>query len=294
VEVTASAERFREAADEARSRALQVGFVATMGALHGGHASLVQRARHECGFVIVSVFVNPLQFDSAQDLASYPRPVERDLALAESLGCDLAVTPEETELYPEGHPEVAIDPGPMGERLEGASRPGHFGGVLTVVAKLFNLAGPSRAYFGEKDAQQLALVRRMVKDLGFPVQVVACPTIREVDGVALSSRNQLLSPEERGAAPVLFQALTSAAGLVRVGERRGDVIRAVMAREVGAEPMARLDYVALVDEASWEDVEKVSGPARALVATRFGKVRLIDNLLLPWEEGWSVHNTGVA
>jgi pantoate--beta-alanine ligase len=294
VEVTASAERLRVAAGEARSRDLRVGLVPTMGALHEGHASLVQRARSECGFVAVSIFVNPLQFDSAQDLASYPRPVERDLALAESLGCDLAVTPEEAELYPKGGPEVSIDPGPLGERLEGASRPGHFRGVLTIVAKLFNLAGASRAYFGEKDAQQLALVRRMVGDLDFPIEVVGCPTVREEDGVALSSRNQLLSPDARRAAPVLFQALTTAAGLVRTGERRGDVVRAAMAREIGGEALARLDYVALVDEATWEDVEKISGPARALVAARFGEVRLIDNLLLPWEEGWSVHNTGVA
>jgi pantoate--beta-alanine ligase len=292
VEVTASPGRFQEAAGEARERGLRVGFVPTMGALHRGHTSLIEQARAECDWVAVSIFVNPIQFDSAADLSGYPRRQEEDRALAESLGCDLAFAPGETEMYPQGRPAVTVDPGPMGERLEGASRPGHFRGVLTAVAKLLNLAGACLAYFGEKDAQQLALVRRMVFDLDPPVRVVSCPIVREPDGLALSSRNDLLPPEHRKAAPVLFEALSSAAGLVRRGQRQGDVLRAAMAREIGSEPVARLDYVAVVDDATWEELGVIEGPARALVAARFGQVRLIDNLMLPWEPGWSVQNTG--
>jgi pantoate--beta-alanine ligase len=292
VEVTASARRFREAADEARTRGEVLGFVPTMGALHQGHGRLLKRAREECGFVAMSIFVNPLQFDSQSDLASYPRRPEADRAVAAALGADLVFAPGESEIYPGGRPEVTIDPGPLGDRLEGRSRPGHFRGVLTVVAKLFNLAGRCRAYFGEKDAQQLAMVRRLVEDLNAAVTVVGCPTVREIDGLALSSRNALLSPEERRAAPVLLEALSAAAGLVRQGERSADVLRATMARAIGAEPLARLDYVAVVDDSSWADAAVIEGPARALVAARFRDVRLIDNLLLPWDGGETGHNTG--
>jgi pantoate--beta-alanine ligase len=292
VEVTRDPGRFREASAEARERGLRVGFVPTMGALHRGHASLIERAKAECGWVAISIFVNPLQFDSAADLSSYPRKDEEDRALAEALRCDLAFAPGESEMFPKGTPAVTIDPGPLGERLEGGSRPGHFRGVLTAVAKLLNLAGDCLAYFGEKDAQQLALVRRMVSDLDQPVRVVPCPTVREPDGLALSSRNALLSQELREAAPVLFEALSSAAGLVRGGERQGDVLRAAIAREIGSEQLARLDYVAVVDDATWEELGMIEGPARALVAARFGQFRLIDNLMLPWEPGWSVQNTG--
>ncbi len=292
MELTTSPERFREACEASRRQGQVVGFVPTMGALHGGHASLLTRARDECGFVALSIFVNPLQFGPAEDLAGYPRSPEKDQAVAEALGCDLIFAPTEADMYPNGHPEVTVDPGPLGNRLEGASRPGHFRGVLTVVAKLFDLTGPSHAYFGEKDAQQLALVTRMARDLDAPVTVVPCPTIREADGLAISSRNAYLSDQEREAAPVLFDALTAAASLVRQGERSGDVLRAEMAKPIGAEPLARLDYVAVVDDATWEDVETLKGPARALATARVGKPRLIDNLSLPWEPGWSVQNNG--
>ncbi len=292
MEVTTSAQRFREAADEARGRGRDLGFVPTMGALHQGHGRLLKSARDECGFVAMSIFVNPFQFDSQGDLDTYPRRLQADSAVGAALGCDLVFAPAEAEMYPAGRSEVTVDPGPLGDRLEGRSRPGHFRGVLTVVAKLFSLAGPCRAYFGEKDAQQLALVRRMVDDLNAPVTVVGCPTVREIDGLALSSRNMLLSPEERRAAPVLFEALSTAAGLVRKGERGADVIRATIARQIGAEPLARLDYVAVVDDSSWEEAAVIEGPARALVAARFGAVRLIDNLVLPWDAGESRHNTG--
>jgi pantoate--beta-alanine ligase len=291
MELTASPPGFREACEAARRAGKVVGFVPTMGALHDGHASLLRRARDECGFVVLSIFVNPLQFGPAEDMAAYPRPLEDDLAMADGLGCDLVFAPAEAEIYPRGRPEVTVDPGPLGDRLEGASRPGHFRGVLTVVAKLFNLAGGCRAYFGEKDAQQLALVARMVRDLDFPVEVVPCRTIRQPDGLAISSRNAYLTEEERDAAPALFGALTAAAGLVREGERRADVLRAEMAKRVGAEPAAKLDYVAAVDDATWENVHTLNGPARALVAARLGKARLIDNVMLPWEPRWSVQNS---
>jgi pantoate--beta-alanine ligase len=289
--VTASAKGFHAACEKARSSGALVGFVPTMGALHRGHIRLIGQAREECGFVAISIFVNPLQFTSPEDFAAYPRTLEQDRAVAESLGVDVAFVPEEGELYPGGRPEVGIEPGPLGDRLEGGSRPGHFRGVLTVVAKLFNLVGRCRAYFGDKDAQQLALVRRMVAGLNFPVSVVACPIVRDPDGLALSSRNSRLSPDERRAAPVLFEALSDGATRARLGERSADVLRAEMARRIGAERLARLDYVAIVDESTWEEVEAIRGPARALVAAHFGEVRLIDNVALPWEPGAGVQNT---
>jgi pantoate--beta-alanine ligase len=281
MDLISSRDAFRQAVDESRTAGATVGLVPTMGDLHRGHASLIERARRECGFVAVSIFVNPLQFDGAADLDAYPRRLETDRATAEGLECDVLFAPDEIEMYPDGPPQVTVDPGPLGERLEGASRKGHFRGVLTVVAKLFDLAGPCRAYFGEKDAQQLVLVGRMAQDLDMPVTVVACPTVRYSDGLALSSRNARLSSEERLAAPVLFDALSAATALARKGEHRADVLRAEMARTIGAEPLARLDYVAVVDDLSWEDARELTGPARALVAARIGDTRLIDNVALP-------------
>ena len=294
MEVTASPARCIEACQEARQGGRFVGFVPTMGALHDGHTRLVKTARDECGFVTLSIFVNPLQFGAGEDLAGYPRQLEVDLETADALGCDLAFAPSERAMYPDGTPRVTVDPGPLGDRLEGRSRPGHFRGVLTVVTKLLNLVGPCRAYFWEKDAQQLALVRRMVEDLDIRAEIAGCPTVRDADGLALSSRNAYLSPQERGAAAVLFEALSAAASMIRQGERSGDVLRAEMAKRIGAEAMARLDYVAVVDDASWEDVEDLERSARALVAARIGRARLIDNLLLPWEPGWTAQESGWA
>jgi pantoate--beta-alanine ligase len=279
--VIRSISELRRRTDAARARGALVGLVPTMGALHEGHASLIRRARAETGLVVVSVFVNPLQFGEASDLAAYPRDEDRDLAEAEALGVDVVFAPELEEMYPGGEPQVTVDPGPLGDRLEGASRPGHFRGVATVVAKLFHAAGPVRAYFGEKDAQQLAVIRRMVADLDEPVEVVPCPTVREPDGLAVSSRNERLTPEQREAAGCLFLALAAAAELARAGERDVGPLVAVMAREIGATPHARLDHAAVVDEATFEEVRRIERPARAIVAARFGDVRLIDNLLLP-------------
>lgn len=271
----------RAAADAARADGRTVGLVPTMGAVHDGHRSLIRRAREERDLVIVSIFVNPTQFADPGDLETYPRDEGRDLEIARRDGVDVVFAPSVEEMYPGGGSEVSVDPGPLGDRIEGASRPGHFRAVATVVAKLFNAAGACRAYFGEKDAQQLAVVRRMARDLSFPVEVVACPTVREPDGLAMSSRNVRLAPEQREAAGCLFLALSEASALARAGERDAARLVAAMAREVGATPAARLDHAAVVDEETFEEVRTIVRPARALVAAWFGDVRLIDNLLLP-------------
>ena len=281
LEVTRTIAATLAAADAARADGRTVGLVPTMGAFHEGHASLMRRAREERDLVVVSIFVNPTQFADPADLAAYPRDEARDLEIARGLGVDVVFAPTPEEMYPAGEPRVTIDPGPLGDRLEGASRPGHFRGVATVVAKLFHAVGPARAYFGEKDAQQLAVLRAMVRELAFPVEISACPTVREPDGLAMSSRNARLSPEQRDAAGCLFLALSEAAELARAGERDAARLVAAMAREIGATPQARLDYAAVVDDATFDDVTTIDAPARALVAARFGEVRLIDNLLLP-------------
>jgi pantoate--beta-alanine ligase len=269
------------AVDERRSSGADVGLVPTMGALHDGHASLIRRARAERSVVVVSIFVNPMQFGSGEDLSRYPRDEAKDIALSERLGADLVWAPSADEFSPPGIELPTPEPGPIGDVLEGAARPGHFAGVLTAVNRLFDVVGASAAYFGEKDAQQLFLVRRMVERLGHPVTVVACPTIREPDGLAMSSRNAYLSPGEREQAGCLFLALSEAAVLAREGERDPAVVVAAMAREVGATPLASLDYAAVVDEATFEPPAEVEPPARALIAARFPSARLIDSLRLP-------------
>lgn len=275
-------EMLRDACDDARLAGRTVGFVPTMGFLHEGHLSLVRKARREADLVVASVFVNPLQFGPGEDLEAYPRDEARDLELLEEAKADLAFVPSAEEMYPGGLPQVTVDPGPLDDVLEGASRPGHFRGVCTVVAKLLGIVGPCRAYFGEKDAQQLAVVRRMVEDLDLPASVFAGETVRDEDGVAMSSRNSYLSPAEREAARAIPRALAAAEALVEAGEGDAHVVRAELAKHVGAEPLAELDYVAVVDDATFEEVERLERPARALVAARFGRTRLIDNVrLLP-------------
>jgi len=279
VDVIGDPAAFARACDAARARGATVGLVPTMGALHDGHRSLLERARADESFVAMTLFVNPLQFGDPQDLAAYPHHRDQDLAIAAAAGCDAVFAPSQEEMYPAGAPEVTIDAGPLGERLEGAARPGHFRGVLTVVAKLLSLAGPCRAYFGEKDAQQLELVRRMLRDLDLPGEVVACPTVRAPDGLALSSRNDRLSAQERAAAPVLFRALSAGVFVIGAGERAGGLIRAQVADVLAGEPLARTDYVAVVDEATWDDADTVRGPVRLLAAARIGGTRLIDNVV---------------
>jgi pantoate--beta-alanine ligase len=278
VEVIVERAPFRATCESARRSGRDVGLVATMGALHEGHRSLLAAARDRTGFVAMTLFVNPLQFAAGEDLQTYPRTPEADLEVAERAGCDVVFQPAVPEMYPAGDPEVTVDPGALGERLEGESRPGHFRGVLTVVGKLFALTGPCRAFFGEKDAQQLALVRRMVRDLELPVEVVECPTLRESDGLALSSRNIRLSPEERAAAPVLWRALHAGKGLVRDGQESPRVVRDILLDVIAAEPRAVLDYAVVLDRDTWEEPDRIRGIVRLLVSARFGATRLIDNV----------------
>lgn len=267
----------RKALDGERARGRRVGFVPTMGYLHEGHASLIRRARAETDVVVVSIFVNPLQFGPNEDLDSYPRDLDRDAAVAEASGADLLFTPSDAEMYP--RPMLTtVSVAEVSERLEGAARPTHFAGVATVVAKLFAIVGPCAAYFGEKDFQQVAVVRRMVGDLSLPVDVVASPTQREPDGLALSSRNTYLTPEERAAAPVVNRALRAGAALVLAGERDAAAVRDHMAQIIEAEPLAKLDYAAVVDADSFTVPDPLAGNLRLLAAVRFGRARLIDNV----------------
>ena len=220
--------------------------------------------------------MNPAQFGPKEDLASYPRDLDRDLRLLDDAGCDLVFAPEVAEMYPAGMDTVVV-PGRVAEPLEGARRPGHFRGVATVVAKLFNIVRPDRAYFGEKDAQQLAVIRALVRHLDVPVEVVGCPIVREADGLAMSSRNGYLTAEERRAAPVLHRALLAARELWARGERRGDALRAEMRRVIEGEPLARLDYASAADPDSFEEIERAQGPVLLLLAAFLARARLIDN-----------------
>ena len=256
-----------------------LGLVPTMGFLHAGHISLVEHARHENASVAASIFVNPTQFGPKEDLARYPRDLPRDLRLLEDAGCDLVFAPEVAEMYPAGA-DTFIAPGKVAEPLEGVRRPGHFRGVATVVAKLLNIVQPARAYFGEKDAQQLAVIRAMARHLDMAVEIVGCPIVREPDGLAMSSRNSYLTPEERRAAPVLFRALGAARELWQLGERQGERLRAEMRRVVEAEPLARLDYASVADPETFQELDHIEGAARLLLAAFLGRARLIDNLLL--------------
>jgi pantoate--beta-alanine ligase len=264
-----------------RGHGSEVGLVPTMGFLHEGHASLIKRARAEAVRVVVSIFVNPAQFSPGEDLATYPRDEDRDVEICRQLGADAVWAPPEEEVYPPGAALFQPDPGPVGKRFEGAARPGHLHGVLKVVHRLFDLTGPCRAYFGEKDAQQLFLVRRMVEEMGLPVTIVPCSTVREPDGLAHSSRNALLGAEEREQAGCLFLALSEAAALARAGETDPAILVAAMGREIGATPLARLDYAAVVGDDTFEPIARLGVPARAIVAARFPSARLIDNLYLP-------------
>ncbi len=267
----------REILDAERAAGRRVGFVPTMGFLHEGHARLMRRARAENEVVLVSIFVNPLQFGANEDLAAYPRDFEHDLAVCEGEEIPLVFHPSVEEMYPEPDP-LKITVGPIGAILEGRTRPGHFDGVATVVAKLFNIAGPCRAYFGEKDAQQLVVIRRMTEALNFPVEVVCCRTVREPDGLAMSSRNIYLGPAERRAALVLIAALQKGHDLIESGERDGRNVARAMAAIIAAEPLARLDYAVCVDPDTLAEAAEVDQPVMLAVAAWIGKARLIDNM----------------
>ena len=270
------------------------GFVPTMGYLHAGHLSLVHRSRAENDQSVVSIFVNPIQFGPAEDLARYPRDLPRDLAMLEAAGVDVVFTPDAETVYPAGFATFIVPGGPLAERLEAEKRPGHFRGVATVVLKLFNMLGPTRAYFGQKDAQQVAVIRRMVTDLNLPVQIAVAPTFREADGLAMSSRNSYLSPPDRAAATVLFRALE--AGREAFMSRPvdgGSGVRRVMAAVVRDESRAELDYVDSCHPESFVPIEapdELQAPALLAIAARFGATRLLDNFVLGSDGIW---NTGV-
>jgi pantoate--beta-alanine ligase len=254
--------------------------VPTMGYLHDGHLSLMRRSAAECNITAVTIFVNPLQFAANEDLSSYPRDLPRDLELCESAGVTIVLAPTVEEMYPEPMLTTVSVAG-LGEAMEGAARPTHFNGVSTVVAKLFNIAGPCRAYFGEKDYQQLAIVTRMARDLRFPVTIVPCPIQREADGLAMSSRNVYLQPDERRAATVLFRSLQLGADAVAAGERDPEAVLRLVRDHIEAEPLADLDYVEVVTDGTVTRPEVLEGVVRLLVAARFGKPRLLDNLAVP-------------
>lgn len=257
-----------------------VGLVPTMGYLHEGHLSLVRESVGDNDATVASIFVNPTQFGPNEDFERYPRDEERDLAMLKDAGVAAVYMPTVHDIYPEGY-ETYVIPGATAERLEGASRPGHFRGVVTIVLKLFTATGADRAYFGRKDAQQLRVIRRMAKDLDLGVEIVPCPIIREPDGLAMSSRNVYLSPEDRAAAVVLSKGLRAAETAYREGERGSDRLRGIVRDIVSSEPRATLDYVSLADDVTLEEIEgRVGGPALISLAAKFGATRLIDNIEL--------------
>lgn len=260
-----------------------IGFVPTMGYLHDGHLELVRRARQECDAVVVSIFVNPTQFAPGEDYESYPRDEARDLFLLEKEGVDAVFVPAVEEMYP-GKPLTRVSVAEMTEPMCGRYRPGHFDGVTTVVAKLFNIVLPHRAYFGEKDYQQLKVIEKMVEDLNFPVDIVPVPTVREADGLAMSSRNTYLNDEERRAAPLIFKALTQAEQAFRAGERSADRLAEIVRQEIEANPLFRLQYVEVRDAETLEEINTVERPAVIAVAAYLGKARLIDNIVIGREE----------
>jgi pantoate--beta-alanine ligase len=270
-------------ADMRRRRAAMtgsVGLVPTMGYLHEGHLSLARRARTECDHVVASIFVNPTQFGPAEDYQRYPRDPERDLRLLEGEGTDVVFMPTAEDMYPSGY-DTWVEVGTsLTDRLEGAARPGHLRGVTTVVAKLFEIVRPQRAYFGQKDAQQLAVVRRMAADLDMGIEVVGLPTVREPDGLAMSSRNAYLSPAEREAAAVLWRSLRRARELFEGGERRAEAMRKAMRAVLAEEPLAQVEYVSVADPGTLQEQETIAGPALVSLAVRMGRTRLIDNIVL--------------
>jgi len=261
----------------ARARGLSIGLVPTMGALHEGHGALIRKAREGTGFVVVTIFVNPIQFDRPEDLEKYPRDLDTDIAFCDRLGADAVFAPDAIEMYPtQLLTSVAV--AGISTRLEGEFRPGHFRGVATVVAKLFNIVLADRAYFGEKDAQQLAVIQKMVADLDFPVQIVPVATVREPDGLAMSSRNRRLTPEQRSIAPLLYQALCAAERLIQTGSRSAAEVREIAIKILTQNPAICIEYLEVVDPATFQPVDTLSRGVVVAAAVWLGQVRLIDNV----------------
>jgi len=279
VEEFTTAAAMRVFSREARSRGARIGLVPTMGALHQGHVSLVGRARTECGAVVVSIYVNPLQFGPREDFSAYPRDLERDKDHLRASGCDVLFVPQDREIHVPGH-RTTVEVQGLQDLLCGRSRPGHFRGVTTVVAKLLAIVQPDVAYFGEKDAQQVRIIRRMALDLHEEVRIVSCPIMREADGLAMSSRNIYLSAEERRAAPVLYRALRAAAERARSGETDAARLASLVRETIAREPLARIDYVEAVDGETLEPVTTTRLGLLLAVAVWFGRARLIDNIIL--------------
>ncbi len=282
VEPVESSTRVRSIVREARERGQRVGLVPTMGALHEGHVDLIKRCRVHTDLVVVSIFVNPTQFGAGEDFSRYPRPLEHDLRQCETAGVDVVFAPSVATVYPHGPSSTFVEVPGLSDVLEGASRPGHFRGVATVVLKLFELVRPDLAIFGQKDYQQQLVIRRMVEDLHVPVELVVAPTVREADGLALSSRNRYLDPQERKAAPVLYRALARAMQAVADGERQAERVRQILRETLESEALVKLDYVEVADARTLEPLGSLSKErtAVALVAARIGTTRLIDNSLL--------------
>ncbi len=285
VPVVATIDGLRREVARARQAGRSIGLVPTMGALHAGHASLIRAARAETDLVVLSIFVNPTQFGPHEDFTRYPRTLAEDLAVCAAEGVDLVFAPDPATMYPPGF-RTYVEVHDLQDVLEGASRPGHFRGVATVVLKLFHQVQPDRAYFGQKDAQQALLIRQMVRDLDVPVQLRICPIVREPDGLALSSRNRYLNPDQRRHAVALFQALEEVRAQVAQGERRADRLRRILEERIRATPDAELDYAAIVHADTLQPLDMLHGPVLVALAVKFGTTRLIDNLMIGTESAY--------
>lgn len=279
MQIVSTIKEVREQVKEWKKQGLSIGFVPTMGYLHEGHASLMQRARKDCDRVVASIFVNPMQFGANEDLDSYPRDLQADASLCQSIGVDLIFHPEVEEMYTEGFCSF-VDMNGLTKELCGKSRPVHFRGVCTVVSKLFHIVTPDKAYFGQKDAQQLAVIRRMVKDLNMDIEIIGCPIVREEDGLAKSSRNTYLNEEERKAALILSQTIRLGEQMVKAGMTDSKTLVAAMKENIAKEPLAKIDYVEAVDMDTIEKTDKIEGTVLVAMAVFIGKTRLIDNFII--------------
>jgi len=280
MEIINDIQGIREAVKSAKEQKKSVGFVPTMGFLHEGHLGLIKKAKEENDLVIVSIFVNPTQFGPGEDLESYPRDIERDSKLSQSAGADIIFHPSVEEMYPSGFNTFVELEGGITKKLCGASRPGHFKGVTTVVSKLFNIVSPHKAYFGQKDAQQVAVIEQMVRDLNFDVKIIPCPIVREKDGLAMSSRNTYLNREERQGALILSKSLFMAETMIKDGEKDSSKIKEFITEKINSEKLANIDYVEVVDAKTLNNIDKLQGDILIALAVRFGKTRLIDNVRL--------------